>query len=123
MLRRTALPTAIFVLALSGCGEPGGSSTPQVGSAVGQDTTAALEALIRRVENGLILVSEEGEILGGQTGTIAERMEHYGVPGVSIAVIDDFQIAWARGYGVLEAGGAEVVGPHALFHAGSFVEV
>ncbi len=118
MFRRMVLLSAVFALVLGGCGEQGGSSTRQVAVGVDQDTTS-LEALIRRVENGLILMSEEGEILAGRTGTIAERMEHYGVPGVSIAVIDDFQIAWARGYGVLEAGGAETVTPQSLFHAGS----
>jgi CubicO group peptidase (beta-lactamase class C family) len=118
--RRTVLPIRILALVLGGCGEAGGSGSvpPQAGVVAGQDTTA-LEALIRRVENGLILMSEEGEVLANQSGTMAERMEHYGVPGVSIAVIDDFQIAWARGYGVLEAGGAEAVTPHSLFHAGS----
>lgn len=119
MFRRTVLRTTIFALVLGGCGEPGGSSTPQVSSTASQDTTAALEALIRRVENGLVPMSEEGEVLAGQTGTMTERMEHFGVPGVSIAVIDDFQVAWARGYGVLEAGSAEAVTPHTLFHAGS----
>jgi hypothetical protein len=31
-------------------------------------------------------------------------MEPYGVPGVGIAVINDYQIEWAKGYGVLQAG-------------------
>ena len=29
-----------------------------------------------------------------------ERMAHYHTPGVSIAVIDDFELAWAQGFGV-----------------------
>jgi hypothetical protein len=36
-------------------------------------------------------------------------MDNYGVPGVGIAVIDDYQLEWAKGYRVLEAGGDEPV--------------
>ena len=35
---------------------------------------------------------------------LAERMAHYKVPGVSIAVIDSGRVVWARGFGVKEAG-------------------
>jgi CubicO group peptidase (beta-lactamase class C family) len=41
------------------------------------------------------------------------------VPGVSVAVIDHGQIAWARGYGVLEAGSKRAVTPQTLFQAAS----
>jgi len=34
--------------------------------------------------------------------TLAERMEHYGVPGVSIAVINNYNIEWAKGYGIMD---------------------
>lgn len=46
-------------------------------------------------------------------------MELYQVPGLSVAVIDDFKIAWAKGYGVTEAGGMTPVTPGTLFQAGS----
>jgi RimJ/RimL family protein N-acetyltransferase len=36
---------------------------------------------------------------GGTFPTLAERIEYYQVPGVSIAVIDDYKIAWGKGYG------------------------
>jgi len=39
---------------------------------------------------------------GGQN--IWERMDFYGVPGMSIAVIEDNQVTYARGYGVLKQG-------------------
>jgi CubicO group peptidase (beta-lactamase class C family) len=48
-----------------------------------------------------------------------ERMRHYKVPGVSIAVIDSFRIAWARGYGVREAGDTSRVATETLFQAAS----
>jgi CubicO group peptidase (beta-lactamase class C family) len=46
-------------------------------------------------------------------------MKLYHVPALSIAVIDNFQIVWARAYGVVETGAATPVTPHTLFQAGS----
>lgn len=46
-------------------------------------------------------------------------MQHYHVPGVSIAVIDSGKIAWARGFGLKEAGGTDSVTPTTIFEAGS----
>jgi CubicO group peptidase (beta-lactamase class C family) len=117
--KRSIVLFTVLAMILNGCGRTDGDSTPSVQHAASQDTAAGLEARIRRVESALVLLSEEGEILAGQTGTMAGRMEHYGVPGVSIAVIDDFQVAWARGYGALEAGGDQAVTQATLFHAGS----
>ena len=34
--------------------------------------------------------------------TIDELMKRFNVPGVSIAVIHDFEIHWAKGYGVAD---------------------
>lgn len=51
--------------------------------------------------------------------SLAERMAHYNVPGVSIAVIDGGKIVWAKGFGVREAGGAEPVNEQTLFQAAS----
>jgi CubicO group peptidase (beta-lactamase class C family) len=53
------------------------------------------------------------------TMTLAERMAHYKVPGVSIAVIDSGRIVWARGLGVKEAGTADSVTSATLFQAAS----
>ncbi len=51
--------------------------------------------------------------------TLADRMTHYRVPGISIAVIDSGRIAWASGYDVKAAGGADSVTAETLFQAGS----
>ena len=51
--------------------------------------------------------------------TIEERMCYWRVPGVSLAVIDDFRIVHARGYGVTEFGGRTPVDTTTLFQAGS----
>lgn len=50
---------------------------------------------------------------------IRERMAHYAIPGVSVAVINDGEIEWVQGYGVLEAGGAAPVTPESRFQAAS----
>jgi CubicO group peptidase (beta-lactamase class C family) len=50
---------------------------------------------------------------------LLDRMAHYRVPGVSIAVINDNRIEWAKGYGVLEAGTDAPVTPDTLFQTGS----
>jgi len=51
--------------------------------------------------------------------TIVDRMEHYNVPGVSIAVINNHKIEWAKGYGTLELGRNKSVTPDTLFQAAS----
>jgi CubicO group peptidase (beta-lactamase class C family) len=50
---------------------------------------------------------------------LAGLMKAYNVPGLSIAVIDHYKIAWAKGYGVIEAGSKTPVTPQTLFQAGS----
>ena len=47
------------------------------------------------------------------------RMRSYHVPGVSIAVIDNYRVVFAKGYGVTEFGGAKPVDSTTLFLAGS----
>ena len=77
-----------------------------------------VEAKIARVGSGL----NEGVAIAGEalaTMTLAERMEHHHVPGVSIALIEDYEIQWARGYGVLEAGKEKRVMPETLFQSAS----
>lgn len=84
-------------------------------SASAQDTTLA--ARIRRVENGLatpVVVAGQG-----QGARITDRMRALNTPAVSIAVINDGRIEWARAYGVLEAGGAVPADTSTLFQAAS----
>jgi len=51
--------------------------------------------------------------------TLQKLMELYKIPGLSVAVIDNFEIAWAKGYGVVEAGSTNPVTTQTLFQAGS----
>ncbi|MEX2113026.1 MAG: serine hydrolase domain-containing protein [Pirellulales bacterium] len=50
---------------------------------------------------------------------IAAGMKAHEVPGVSIAVVEDYQIDWADGYGVSKAGESQAVTPTTLFQAAS----
>ncbi len=62
---------------------------------------------IARVENGMLAAV----VVRGQEPTrttIWDVMERYHVPGVSIAVINDGRLEWAKGYGVNEIGGLPV---------------
>ncbi len=46
-------------------------------------------------------------------------MDVYNVPGISVAVFDDFHLVWAKTYGVKEAGKPQPVTLDTLFQAGS----
>jgi CubicO group peptidase (beta-lactamase class C family) len=52
------------------------------------------------------------------TATLADEMQRLHVPGVSIAVIRDGKIAWAKGYGLASKDGQPVT-PETLFQAAS----
>lgn len=74
------------------------------------------EFLRRHVETGLCTPVV---IEGDSTWTIEERMKHYGVPGMSIAVIDSFKIAWVKSYGVMDTATKQPVTDSTLFQAAS----
>lgn len=50
---------------------------------------------------------------------LEDYLTQLGIPGISIAVIEDGKIDWAAGYGVREAGLAAPVTPDTMFLAGS----
>lgn len=54
---------------------------------------------------------------------LQERMRHYGVPGVAIAVIRDGQVAESGGFGVLQVGKTDRVDGDTLFSMGSVSKV
>lgn len=77
-----------------------------------------IEARIKRIESGLlppVLVKGDAET---RFPTLTERMQATQTPGVSIAVINDGKIEWARGFGVTALGGPPVT-PETLFQAAS----
>jgi len=78
----------------------------------------AVEARAERVERGL----SPGIVIAGRplpANSLADRMAALKVPGVSIAVINDGVIEWAKGYGLAEAGSTTPVTARTLFQAAS----
>lgn len=76
-----------------------------------------IEKKIKEVENNLGLwVQVEG---ASNKKTLQERMDFYHANGVSIAVIKDFKIEWARGYGWADSTEQRPVTTATLFQAGS----
>lgn len=71
----------------------------------------------RSVENGLLPLMATRSHLGERTA-IEDRMRAYGVAGLSVAVIDQGRIAWARGYGVADSSRTPV-SANTLFQAAS----
>src|SRR5437764_124049 len=71
----------------------------------------------QHIENGLLTAIA----IHGQASPmkLTERMTYYRVPGVSIAIINNGQIEWARGYGVMEARGTKTVTALTPFQAAS----
>jgi CubicO group peptidase (beta-lactamase class C family) len=51
--------------------------------------------------------------------TLQQLMKVFNVPGLSVAVIDNYKIAWAKGYGVIGPDSKEPVTTRTLFQAGS----
>ena len=75
------------------------------------------EQRIRHIQDAILPpVITKGE--PPATTKLADRMAALHVPGVSVAVIHDGKVEWARGFGVTRAGGPAVT-PDTLFQAAS----
>lgn len=102
---RTRLTVAVFLLTLG------------LVAAQSKKEPSAVEQHIEHVQAALMpAVIVKGVPV--QTTRLAERMAALKVPGVSIAVIHNGQIEWARGFGVAKLGGPAVT-PETLFQAAS----
>jgi CubicO group peptidase (beta-lactamase class C family) len=94
-------------------------------STAGQTGKPQSDSHQETIEQGLVGFSSPGamlhpgEIGGTERHTIQDRMAHYGVPGVSIAVIDNNQLAWTQSYGEIAAGSGLMVDETTVFQAAS----
>jgi len=79
--------------------------------------TAKVEERTKRVENGIeaVKIGNEAPI----QLELAALMKLYNDPALSLAVIDDFKIAWAKAYGTTDLAGKTPVTTKTLFQAGS----
>jgi CubicO group peptidase (beta-lactamase class C family) len=79
---------------------------------------AAADSSIARVERGLLpRAVPKGQ--AGKRASITERMKYHGIPAMSLAVIEDGHIAWARAYGVRDRNDKVPVTIETLFQAAS----
>lgn len=90
-----------------------------LGSAVILCTACAPDPRIATVEQALPAIT-----IGDSTvqRSLTEWMDVLAVPGVSIAVIDDYRVVWAKGYGALSADSSTPVTPSTLFQAASIAK-
>lgn len=77
---------------------------------------AGTDTQVKRVEQGLLPAVL---IKGDSSWSLPDRMKFYKVPGLSIAVIKDFKIDWARAYGLKDLESGEPATLETLFQAGS----
>lgn len=81
-----------------------------VAAAPGDRSQSAVEAHLRA------RVAVDGR---AASSSLTDRMRHYEVPGVAIAVIRDGRISWAAGYGTRLAGAALPITPDTPFRVAS----
>lgn len=76
----------------------------------------ARDAAIAKVDSGLL---PRVIVHASAPSTVAQRMTHYGVPGVSVAVIHDGKLAWTQTWGVRDLDTCERVTDTTVFQAAS----
>lgn len=77
-----------------------------------RQTPEKIKEFENNIEGSLMLNDE-------RPGTITERMAKYNVKGVSIAVIQDYKMVWAKGYGWADEAEKRPVTTETLFEPGS----
>lgn len=100
---RAVLTSLVAALALATLALPAAAQAPSVGE------------LMAAIEGAQDTPGAEGH---GEK-TLQALMEEFGVPGVSVAVIRDFEIHWAKGYGVADVETGAPVDTETLFQAAS----
>ena len=71
---------------------------------------------IKEVENSL---RKKYFVEGDSLMSISQVMEEMNIPGLSIAVIDNFEVVWSKGYGVRDLKSKEKVDKNTIFQAAS----
>lgn len=93
--------------ALAACGPADDAPADEASSVTAEQIAASLRPAIQ----------VEGE--PPESFTLAERMAYHNVPGVSVAVLDGGEIAWARAWGTADLETGVPVTPETLFQAAS----
>lgn len=80
-----------------------------------QPYSKAVNEQITRVENTL----SGGLVIDGKLYSLSERMKYYKVEGLTVAVIDNYRIVWAKGYGYADKKEGRKVTATTMFEPGS----
>ncbi len=96
----------------------GGVTFQQYG-ALKAATDKTVEQHITAIENGLLPPAATAQ---EQNWNLTERMAFYKVPAVSVAVINNYEIEWAKAWGVTEPGGSIAATSDTLFQAAQISE-
>jgi CubicO group peptidase (beta-lactamase class C family) len=81
-----------------------------------QSYSAEVEVRIKQVEDNMV---NQFTIEGQSNATLKERMTLQKIPGLSVAVINDYKIEWAKGYGWADSSEKRPVTIETLFEPGS----
>ncbi|WKN45609.1 serine hydrolase domain-containing protein [Tunicatimonas pelagia] len=95
-----------------------GCETKKESTALEVETENSIAVIMNRVENNILPISKEGEMEEAPQ-TIASRMTKYNVVGLGIAVFDNNEIVWDKGYGLRNKNPNESVDSNTLFQAAS----
>jgi len=82
-------------------------------------STAVDASRFEHVENGLLPAISIQGLPATPPMKLADRMAYYRVPGVSVAIINNGELEWAKGYGTLTARSTDPVTTGSLFQAAS----
>ncbi len=83
-----------------------------------KESSTSIEEEISQIENGLMgRIQVKGEPV--ETYSMEEQMNKYNVPGLSVAVVLDGELRWAKGYGIANSETGSKVDDQTLFQAGS----
>src|SRR5260370_36301157 len=105
-----AMNTQLFGQNASHANRPAATAKPK--------STANSKARMERVANGIDPI----DLSKGKAPVrldILKLMNLYNVPGLSVAVNEDYKNAWTKWYGVTEPGGTVLGTPETVFHAGA----
>lgn len=99
--------TLLLLLSTLACSAPGGAGLPATPEASAADVEEGLQPALQ-------VEGRDVESYG-----VAERMEALGVPAVSVAVIHDGRVAWARAWGLADVESGRAATTETLFQAAS----
>jgi CubicO group peptidase (beta-lactamase class C family) len=111
--RHTVLAAFVVTCAFAAAGICQNLGAPALG-APDPEEEARIQRVTRSLQRQLVIEGRTTE-----TTKLEERMDHLGVPAVSVAVIDDGELSWAEAWGVVKAGGEQEVTTDTIFQAAS----